>query len=221
MSNNQDTNWKNYCKKTSDISPRPTLLKVLSYFEIDDFPEQEKVAIDLGCGAGIDSIKLLESGWFVHSIDKETDSINSVKLKASKQFEKLQTEVTLLEEISSLPKSLLVNASLSLPFCKPQYFNNLWEIIKDSIISGGRFSGHFFGVRDEWAANKTMSFFRIEEVYELFSDFDIEYFHERDEIGSTATAGNKHWHCFSIVARKVKPPANKRLNSDRATHARS
>ncbi|MCP3967279.1 MAG: class I SAM-dependent methyltransferase [Lentisphaerae bacterium] len=198
----KNLSWKNYYQKTNDIPPRPALLKALSSFDNEVIAESKKVAVDLGCGAGGDSIKLLETGWSVFSIDKEYEAIKTLRVKASNKFDKLKAEVQLLEEIISLPNSLLVNASLSLPFCKPQNFNELWSIIAGSIQSGGRFSGSLFGDRDEWSNNKSMTFLKIEQVYELFSDFDIEYFHERDEIGPTATVENKHWHSFLIVAKK-------------------
>jgi len=37
----------------------------------------------------------------------------------------------------------------------------------------------------------------------MFEDFEIEFFKERDEKGPTACVGIKHWHSFSVVARKI------------------
>lgn len=201
-SENTNLSWENYCQKTNDIPPRPTLLKALSYFDNEVMTKSQKIAVDLGCGAGADSIKLLETGWSVFSIDKEPEAIETLRVKASNKFDKLQAKVQLFEEIISLPTSFLVNASLSIPFCNPQEFNKLWSIIVGSIESGGRFSGSLFGNRDEWSNNKSMTFLKIEQVYEMFSDFDIEYFYERDEIGPTGTVGDKHWHSYLIVAKK-------------------
>jgi hypothetical protein len=47
-----------------------------------------------------------------------------------------------------------------------------------------------------------MTFHTEEQVRALPDKSEIESFHEQDEDG-TATSGPKHWHLFTVIARKV------------------
>jgi len=40
------------------------------------------------------------------------------------------------------------------------------------------------------------------QVRAMFANFEIESFDEMEEDG-TATNGPKHWHVFTVIARKV------------------
>jgi len=197
------SNWHDFLEVTKNIHARPTLLKAIELFKAQPLSSIDKFAIDLGCGAGGDTLELIKNGWRVLSIDKEKEAIELLKDKASLLNCDLQTRIERFENINNLPEPLLINASLSLPFCRPQDFNLFWEIITKSLQQRARFSGDFFGVRDDWSKNSSMTFHTIEQVKNLFIDFKVEFFHERDERGPSATAGMKHWHSFSVVARKL------------------
>jgi len=60
---------------------------------------------------------------------------------------------------------MLINSSFSLPFCNPSHFDKLWELINASILVGGRFSGDFFGIRDEWSNNPSFTFHTSDQIY--------------------------------------------------------
>ena len=106
-------------------------------------------------------------------------------------------------EEMKLGKCNLLNASFSIPFCRPEFFKRLWNEIDSSILKDGRFSGNFFGKNDTWANKKNMTFLTLEEVKKLFENFKIEFFHERDEDGQTSDGTLKHWHVYSVIAQKV------------------
>jgi SAM-dependent methyltransferase len=203
MSTGKRARWREFLTATKDNAARPNLLRALSYFENQDMLPQIKTAVDLGCGAGADTIELIKNGWQVLAIDKEQEAITLLESKVGVLKDHVQTKAIPFENIKKLPKSLFVNSSLSLPFCNPHHFDGLWKIIKDSILTTGRFSGDFFGNRDEWSANPNMTFHTSEQIKKLFSKFRIEYIYERDEKGPTATAGIKHWHSFTVIARKL------------------
>jgi tellurite methyltransferase len=121
--------------------------------------------------------------------------------KVSKEKQaRLQTQVATFEEVS-LPSADLIHASFSLPFCPPEYFQAFWAKIMNAIKSGGRFAGHFFGIRDSWANDPDMTFHTEEQVRAMLDSFEIESFHEQDENG-TSSNGPKHWHVFTVIARK-------------------
>lgn len=91
-----------------------------------------EIAVDLGCGAGRDSIFLLKNGWTVISIDNENVE-HFIKPKLS-DTEKMRFRFIQgrFEEIQ-IEKNSLVVANNSLPFCHRLKFNELWEKIVNSI----------------------------------------------------------------------------------------
>jgi SAM-dependent methyltransferase len=200
-----DDRWESYYQKIEGRAPRPILLDVLEHFATEQAqidPEQgAPKAIDLGCGDGTESALLLARGWHVLAIDSEPRAISRLLAKVPpEQQARLQTQNAKFEQVLLSPTDLLL-ACVSIPFCAPQHFDRLWEKIREAIVPGGRFAGHFFGVRDSWADDPNMTFHTEAQVRAMFDGFDIEFFHEQDEDG-VAASGPKHWHVFSVIAKK-------------------
>ncbi|MEK6220740.1 MAG: class I SAM-dependent methyltransferase [Chloroflexota bacterium] len=205
MTENDDHDWNEFYALTSDSPPWPTLL-----YALDSFDQEQgnlpKVSVDLGSGAGRDTIALLKRGWEVLAIDAQPESAQWLEKKVSNDLQdKLTTLSKPFEEVT-LPTTTLVNASYSLPFCAASEYDGLWEKIINGILSGGRFSGHFFGDNDQWAHKPLLDSPTYHQtraqVEDLFQAFEIEYFDERDEDGTVADGTPKHWHIFSVVAKK-------------------
>jgi len=196
----EDTDWDEYYRMIQGRAPRPLLLEALIAFP-DDVPQAALQAIDLGCGDGTESIVLLEGGWNVLAIDGEPAAIRRLMEKVPPQGKaRLQTQVAKFKDVVLAPADL-IHASLSIPFCEPENFPGLWDKIAAAINPGGRFAGQFFGPRDSWAANTDMTFLSEDQVRALFESFEIESFQELDEDGQAAS-GPKHWHLFTVIARK-------------------
>ena len=194
----EDHSWEEYYRAIKGRPPRQLLLDALAYFPGDS---AHKKAIDLGCGDGTESALLLERGWHVLAIDGEPASIEHLLAKISKEQQtRLQTQVSKFEDVVLSPVDLL-HASLSLPFCPPEHFDAFWLKVVDAVKPGGLFAGQFFGVRDSWANEPDMTFHTEEQVRRMLEDFEIKYFHERDEDGD-AVSGPKHWHVFTVIAKK-------------------
>ncbi len=120
-------NIKKYYKNTEDALPNPMVKKFI------DMNIQPKNAIDLGCGAGRDTIYLIKNGWEVLSIDREdTKELISKKLD-SQELKRFSFNVQNFEDIK-LEKSNLLVANFSIPFCNKDYFNEFWNKINDSIL---------------------------------------------------------------------------------------
>lgn len=161
-------------------------------------------SIDLGCGAGMDTLELLKSGWEVLAIDNNPHSFHKIKTELNEQqLAKLETKMESFEEVQ-LPKADLINASYSIPFCNPNFFDNFWTNITQAINVNGRFSGHFLGDKDEWITRKNMTFLSKQEVLELFNGFQLELFEEKEIDKQTVLGTLKHWHIFKIIAKKCK-----------------
>ncbi|MEM6400654.1 MAG: class I SAM-dependent methyltransferase [Cyanobacteria bacterium P01_D01_bin.116] len=193
--------WSDYYKAVANRPPRETLLSALTNFERDNEKEESRIAVDLGCGEGRDTVELLHRGWKVIAIDSQPEAIERLKNRCDNET-LLETRLSQFENID-LPSGVnLINASFSLPFCEPESFPDLWKQIFSSLISGGRFSGHLFGKKDSWAEDSTMNFHTLSDINLLLENFEVELLSEEDHPGKTALGHEKHWHIFHIVARK-------------------
>ncbi len=194
-----EPNWSKYYQTMAGRPPRNTLLKALESFSESSFPPY--TAVDLGCGEGRDTVELLKRNWRVLAIDSHVHSFVYLL-----QHPELSYPENLTIQLSAFQKAMwgrvdLVNASFCLPFCPPEDFSNLWLRIVDSLPTGGRFAGQFFGDRDTWATIPGRSHHTLEQVKALLTPFDLDFWQEEEEDGTTLT-GAKHWHIFHVVGRK-------------------
>ncbi len=203
--NNKD--WANYYKVTQQRTlPRKTLVKAIELFHCRNQVGLPKLAIDLGCGAGCDSIELLKHDWSVLAIDSQAEAISTLLTSCPQLLQnKLKTQVASFESLTSLPISQLINASYSLPFLKPEPFYKFWKLILKALQPGGLFCGTFFGVNDGWNVCKKSDriFLSRKELAHLFIPFKIEWFAEEESDEADASGCLiKHWHKYYVVAEK-------------------
>ena len=197
--------WAAYYQKVSGRQARPLLKDALEHAG-SNTQATPRQAIDLGCGDGTETLILLEQGWRVLAIDGEPAAITQLRAKVpAETADRLETRVANFESMGDLPPADLIHASLSLPFCHSEHFDTLWTKIVNSITSGGWFAGNFFGVNDSWTVHDDMTFHTAEQVRKMLEPFEIAYFQEEDEEGRS-TIGPKHWHIFTVIARKARHP---------------
>lgn len=120
---------------------------------IDNKNIKPENAIDLGCGAGRDTIYLIKNGWDVLSIDKE-DTGESVSSKLNEEEIKRFRFVRQDFENIELEKNNLLVANFSIPFCKKDCFNELWNKITNSILKERILCGKFFWIKRFMGRNK-------------------------------------------------------------------
>jgi SAM-dependent methyltransferase len=197
--------WKQY--QVIDKPPSHTALKVLELFN-EDSGKISGHAIDLGCGVGADSLLMLQNDWHVTAIDIEIFGITKLKEKLEHE---VRENLLILEqafETLHLQQSDWINASFSIPFCKPKSFERLWYEITTSLRSGGHFSGILLGERDSWAKHfeDERTFHTYSEIHKMLIEFDVELFNEIERegycMGESGERVEKHWHYYEIVARK-------------------
>ncbi len=192
--------WATYYSRTEGRPPRETLLFALGRFDAE--PAQgSRVAVDLGCGSGRDTMELLRRGWTVLAIDAEPDAIAMLRSRPDLPTRgRLETRVARFEDLY-WPAADLVNASFSLPLCPPERFPELWERIVASLRPGGRFAGQLFGDRDSFAGDPGITTHDRKAAEALLSRLEVELFREEEEDSVTPRGRAKHWHLFHIVAR--------------------
>jgi tellurite methyltransferase len=188
-----DVTWSDYYAKNEGREPREALLAVLETY---DEPGR---AVDLGCGAGIDTLAMLGRGWRVLAIDAEDEAIRRLRARIPLELaDRLDTRVAPMEDVE-LPPSDLVHASFSLFFCDPARFADVWSRIAGSLAGGGRFVGELLGDRDTWAPDDDISAFAEADARALFDGWTLERFDVEEDDGE-ACDGPKHWHVFHAVA---------------------
>ena len=180
-----------------------TLVLAAERFASERSPSELR-AVDLGCGAGRDTAELLRRGWTVLAIDAQEEAVRRLRERGDippAALARLTAQVAPFEE-AAWPPVDLVNAGFSLPFCPPAAFPDVWRRVRESLLTGGRFSGHLFGERDGWAADGEMTFHTRAEAEKLFRGLELERFDEVERDGATVTGEPKHWHVFHVVARR-------------------
>ena len=140
-------NIDKYYENTQNALPHPLVKKFIG---MNISPSK---AIDLGCGAGRDTIYLIQNGWKVLSIDKEDTKKFICNKLNNEEIKRFRFEVQRFENIK-LEKNNLLVANFSIPFCKKDYFNELWGKITDSILQERIFRRKFFRVKRFMGTNK-------------------------------------------------------------------
>jgi trans-aconitate methyltransferase len=189
----QFTNWTGYVTMTAGTPPRPLYQQAIAFFD------KPGTAVDLGCGAGNESLDLLQRGWSVHAVDSNESAIHTITERAL-GLPGLTTDRADLWS-ATLPAVDLVYAGFSLFFVPPARFAEAWARVVAAVVPSGRFAGHFLGMRDDWAALAEISAHREHEVRELLPGWEVEHFAEVEEDGK-AMNGPKHWQLYEVVARR-------------------
>ena len=196
-----DIEWEVYYRAVEGRPLRELFVDATPFLPAAAADDRPLVAVDLGCGDGTETLELLRRGWTVLAVDRSPEAIARLRASVSPaDRERLTTRVAPYAELD-LPPADLVYAGLSLPFCDPGEFDEVWRRITSAIRPSGLFVGHLFGPHDSWADTPDMTFHTRAEVEALLADFEIDGFREQDEDGE-AVSGPKHWHVFHVIARK-------------------
>ena len=191
-------NTEKFYDNTKDMEPNYTVRK---FMKLNIEPGN---AVELGCGAGRDTVSLIKNGWNVLAIDKEDVEARITTKLSKKEQKRFKFSKQKFEGIK-LEKNNLVVANFSLPFCNKNNFKELWNKIDESILKDGYFVGNFFGNNDEWKnKNEEMTFLTKKQVLELFKNYEIIDFKEVEKDALTGLGNMKHWHIFNIIAKKLE-----------------
>jgi trans-aconitate methyltransferase len=163
-----------------------------------------KIAVDCGCGAGSDVAYLLGINYSVYAFDVSKEAI-SICAERFAPFHRINLQVSDFENYS-YPKCGLIVANSSLYFADPKRFQDTWLKMVSSLEVGGVFAGDFMGERDDWANGfkQVTNPLTKHQIMNLFCDFEVVTFRERDENGLTSLGQAKHWHTFIVIAIKRK-----------------
>ncbi len=193
--------WQAFVEATAGREPRELLVRSMEWFS------EPGVALDLGCGAGNETMALLEAGWHVTAVDAFDGSIKSTRRKAEHLglTDRLTTVHASFESISFGSSMFdLIHAGYALPFVAPSAFPIVWGHLRAALQPDGIIACQLFGDRDEWNTDgSTMTFHCHDDVASLFSDFNVLHLQEAELDGQTALGDAKHWHVFHIIGQDI------------------
>ncbi|EJN38001.1 Tellurite resistance protein TehB [Pseudomonas sp. GM84] len=193
------TSWKAFYERTEERAPSPLLSHAMGYVK-NLRPLQ---AVDLGCGVGNEAWQLIQAGWQVLAIDKEPEAIARTVRKCSMDdARKLHVKIADFEYLAELPPSNLIHAGLALPFCRPARFDHLWSQVRQALLPGGVFVGHFFGSRHSWARQENMSFHSVQDVQRLACGLEMLLLRET-ETPMVIDSESVNWHRIDVIVRKL------------------
>lgn len=160
------------------------------------------IAIDCGCGTGADFAFLAQQGYRVIGFDSSKQAVDICQVRFHNE-PLVDVQASCFENFS-YPKASLIIANSSLFFAQPDVFYQTWLTLISSLDVGGVFAGDFLGLKDDWSRAHSCPITSLSKshVMTLFDGLDIIDFYERDELGQTLIGQSKHWHTYSILARK-------------------
>ena len=183
--------WTNYQNKTYGDDACKLIIDFLDKYKVDS-------AIDLGCGSGNETVYMVKNGIKVLAIDRQLNQDFILNRLSDSEKQLISFNESSFEDVE-LPKTKLLTAFFSIPFCNPNNFDELWTKIYNSIEDNGYFVGQLFGDRDAWNVVESINTFSIDKVKEYLKNYniikleEIEYVREND---------NKKWHFYDIIAQK-------------------
>jgi trans-aconitate methyltransferase len=183
--------------------PRRLFLQLLSRFGAESEGPTPRFAVDLGCGDGVETRLLLAHGWRVLALDQQPEAL--AQLQASvppAQHGQLSVQLAAFHQ-AQLPPADLIYAGLSLPYCAPQHFVIAWRNLISALRPGGRFAGHLFGERDDYARYPGVTSQSRGEVQTLLQELTIEVCDETEGDVVAADGAARHWHKFEVIAHKA------------------
>jgi tellurite methyltransferase len=160
------------------------------------------LAIGLGCGAGVETRELLRRGWQV-AVDQEAAAFEYLLEQVPPRQRAHLTTCCESFRTVTLTKADFLWAGLSLPFCPPEHFTQLWEKNHGSRAVWRVLCGGFVWRAARLAGEDRTKFRDLEEVRTFLKGFEIEHLVEVEEERPTAFEGMQGWHEFDVIARKL------------------
>jgi cyclopropane fatty-acyl-phospholipid synthase-like methyltransferase len=201
--------WEEYYETTQDAEPHQNLVMFLRK------NRKPGIAVDLGCGAGRDTVLLLKHGWTVVSYDINNNAQYILERITPEERSRF-TFVKSRHQDAEIPKCDLVVANDSMHYLSKEEFKTIIDKIYDSLNPNGDFIAEFLGNKDDWAKNDPdNAFISLKELREIMGNrFEIEAFREHEVDKPTLEGEQKHWHTVSVITRAK----NKNLVNPLAKH---
>ena len=185
---------KNYILKNQSRDVRPFLISALKYLKI----KNPKLAIDLGCGVGIETCYLAEHHpWQVLAIDNDPMVLSLAKDKArDRKHHNIEFMQKSFEDLAQLPECDFLYCFHSLHFAGQATYDSVWKVITNSIVPDGILAISIFGEQDEMVLRNEAIGISEPEITDKLHGFNICSFNNNKLNASNSI------HNFEVIAKK-------------------
>jgi tellurite methyltransferase len=196
------SDWQRYISTQALLPPRPHVVDAHLFLGNNG---RNKVAVDIACGTGRDTLYLLEKGYQVYAFDKDISSLERLSthpLACSNPS--LDLQLSLFEEYP-FPKANMINASACLFFCKQNEFSILWHNINKALDVNGIFCGHFLGtntINVDTHADQPILTHSQEDIETLLKKYYIISWKVKKESSAQLTGKKQRWLVNTLIAMK-------------------
>lgn len=189
--------WGKFIKATQKRQPVSFLVEAVKILGIS-----KGKALDIGCGAGIDSKYLAENRFQVEAVDSDNISIEQTKKLCSNLPVIIIKKDVADYDIVPLSYQLIIAWNI-LPFLIKEKSYNLLIKIQEGLVKDGIFVFSVLGREDDWAkTHPEMSFWTIEELKSLLTKMDFIKILEEKQKKAGATGEIKFWHLIQGIIQK-------------------
>jgi SAM-dependent methyltransferase len=187
--------WADYHAATRSLPPHALLVRAVALLPAPG------TALDLGCGAGRDSLFLVDRGFHVTSVDADPDAVTALRALNMERLRVIQS--TFAEFAFAQDDYDLINAQLALPFNPPETFDAMFGRLVRALRPGGIFTGNLFGVRDEWnVPGSGLSFHTRSAARLQLHGLLVRVFDEVENELPLVGGKPHHAHSFEIIAHR-------------------
>lgn len=187
--------------EAAKAGPAALLLKTLAFIEADtaEGDTSMRLAVDLGCGTGKDTVELLRRDWKVLAIDYSQAGVDALlqRPEATQYQDNLETRVASFSA-TSWSDATLVAALLSLPYGPAESFDAVWQAIRASLLPGGYFVGQLFGPNHYKGMNHIVRRTRS-EVEAMLAGMEVIHLEELS-LEQTHEGETVYYNYFEIIA---------------------
>lgn len=190
-------NWKNFVQNTKDRKAHKLLTDSLEALGIP-----KGVALDIGCGPGVDAKYLAEQGFTVEAIDSSEDSVKQTR-ELCKNLNVTVFQESINDFAIEAEKYSLIFSWNALPYLQKTEAENVLRKSYAGLTKNGALIFTVFGSEDDWVKNKEAeSFFTLEEVKNIFAGAEIVKAEEIKEGKTMPDGKTKFWHLLKFVIKK-------------------
>jgi|SRR3989344_1544168 len=176
----------------------------LQKMQSEDLLNKKGNALDLGCGAGADSLALAQMGYEVDSVDSHNERIQALKEKIGElNIRAVQVDIRDFNIDREKYSVIICSNVLSFLKNKEEIFTTIRKM-SDGLVPQGVMYFTVFGPHDEWADNKEMMFIEYEDVLKFLNDLPLKIYHRSTEegYGKKMDGTIKYWHIHRFFCVK-------------------